>query len=66
MSPLSADKLDEISRIIGNIEAEVRGLSASVDRHLRHLLQCYADYYNPASQHPSVYVVEGNRLCCSG
>jgi putative transposase len=23
-------------------------------------------FYNPASQHPFVYVVEGNRLCCSG
>jgi len=23
-------------------------------------------FYNPASQHPSVYVVEGNRLGCSG
>ena len=26
------------------------------ERHLRHVLCCYMDYYNPASQHPSVYV----------
>ena len=26
----------------------------------------YLDFYNPASQHPSVYVVEENRLGCSG
>ena len=24
---------------------------------------CYLDFYNPASQHPSVYVVEEKRLC---
>jgi putative transposase len=23
----------------------------------------YLDFYNPASQHPSVYVIEENRLC---
>ena len=23
----------------------------------------YADYYNPASKHPSVYVIEENRFC---
>jgi len=26
----------------------------------------YLDFYNPASQRPSVYVVEGNKFCCSG
>jgi putative transposase len=26
----------------------------------------YLDFYNPASQHPSGYVVEGKRLCWSG
>ena len=29
-------------------------------------LEDWRRYYNLASQHPSVYVVEGNRLCCSG
>jgi hypothetical protein len=33
------------------------------ERHLRHLLQSYATYYNRASEHPSVYVVEEKRLC---
>ena len=27
---------------------------------------CYLDFYNPASQHPSVYAVEEKRLCCLG
>jgi hypothetical protein len=26
----------------------------------------YLHFYNPASQHPSVYVIEGNRVCCAG
>src|SRR5215467_14193365 len=26
----------------------------------------YLDFYNPASQHPSGYVVEGKKLCWSG
>jgi hypothetical protein len=26
-------------------------------------LKAYADYYNHASEHPSVYVVEENRFC---
>jgi putative transposase len=32
----------------------------------RVLIAQWRRHYNPASQHPSVYVVEGNRLCCSG
>jgi transposase InsO family protein len=35
-------------------------------RHLQRILTSYSCYYNRALQHPSVYVVEGNRLCCSG
>ena len=31
--------------------------------HLRRILKSYADYYNRASEHPSVYVVEEKRLC---
>jgi hypothetical protein len=31
--------------------------------HLRQVLKSYADYYNRASEHPSVYVVEEKRLC---
>ena len=33
------------------------------ERHLRHVLLSYMDYYNRASEHPSVYVVEEKRLC---
>jgi putative transposase len=29
----------------------------------RRSIGCYLDFYNSASQHPSVYVVEENRLC---
>jgi hypothetical protein len=31
--------------------------------HLRRILKSYALYYNRASEHPSVYVVEEKRLC---
>ena len=31
--------------------------------HLRHVLLSYMDYYNCASEHPSVYVVEEKRFC---
>jgi hypothetical protein len=31
--------------------------------HLRRILKSYAHYYNRASEHPSVYVVEEKRLC---
>ena len=33
------------------------------ERHLRHVLLSYKDYYNRASEHPPVYVVEEKRLC---
>jgi hypothetical protein len=33
------------------------------ERHLRHVLLSYMNYYNRASEHPSVYVVEEKRLC---
>jgi hypothetical protein len=35
----------------------------ALERHLRHVLLSYMDYYNRASEHPSVYVVEEKRLC---
>jgi hypothetical protein len=31
--------------------------------HLRQILQSYGRYYNPASQHPSVYVIGEKRFC---
>jgi hypothetical protein len=33
------------------------------ERHLRHVLLSYMHYYNSASQHPSVYVIEGKSVC---
>ena len=51
-------------RLIGSIRREcldhiiIRG-----EAHLRRVLKSYADYYNGASEHPSVYVVEGKRFC---
>jgi hypothetical protein len=33
------------------------------EAHLSRILQSYARYYNRASEHPSVYVVEEKRLC---
>jgi hypothetical protein len=33
------------------------------EMHLRRVLKSYARYYNRASEHPSVYVVEEKRLC---
>jgi len=33
------------------------------EAHLRRILKSYARYYNRASEHPSVYVVEEKRLC---
>jgi len=33
------------------------------EAHLRRILSAYAVYYNRASQHPLVYVIEVNRLC---
>jgi hypothetical protein len=51
-------------RLVGSIRREcldhiiIRG-----EAHLRRVLKSYADYYNRASEHPSVYVVEEKRLC---
>ena len=51
-------------RLIGSIRREcldhVIVLGAA---HLRRILKNYATYYNRASEHPSVYVVEEKRLC---
>ena len=30
------------------------------------IIETWQRHYYPASQHPSVYVTKGNRLCCSG
>jgi transposase InsO family protein len=51
-------------RLIGSIRREcIDHVVVFGERHLRHVLLSYKDYYNGASEHPSVYVVEEKRLC---
>jgi transposase InsO family protein len=51
-------------RVIGSIRREcLDHVVVFGERHLRHLLRSYATYYNPASEHPSVYVIEEKRFC---
>ena len=51
-------------RLIGSIRREcLDHIIVSGEAHLRRILISYADYYNRASEHPSVYVVEEKRLC---
>jgi transposase InsO family protein len=51
-------------RLIGSIRRECMDhILVLGETHLRRVLKSYADYYNRASEHPSVYVVEEKRLC---
>src|SRR6201995_5565478 len=51
-------------RAIGSIRREcLDHVVVFGECHLRHLLLSYMKYYNRASEHPSVYVVEEKRLC---
>jgi transposase InsO family protein len=51
-------------RLIGSIRREcIDHIVIFGERHLRHVLLSYMGYYNRASEHPSVYVVEEKRLC---
>jgi len=51
-------------RLIGSIRREcLNHVIVLGELHLRRILKSYADYYNRASEHPSVYVVEEKRLC---
>jgi hypothetical protein len=51
-------------RLIGSIRREcLDHIIVLGEAHLRRILRSYADYYNRASEHPSVYVVEEKRLC---
>jgi hypothetical protein len=53
-----------VERLIGSIRREcVDHIIVLGEVHLRRILQSYARYYNRASEHPSVYVVEEKRLC---
>jgi hypothetical protein len=51
-------------RLIGSIRREcVDHIIVLGEAHLCRILKSYASYYNRASEHPSVYVVEEKRLC---
>jgi transposase InsO family protein len=51
-------------RLIGSIRREcLDHVIVLGEPHLRRILKSYARYYNRASEHPSVYVVEEKRLC---
>ena len=51
-------------RLIGSIRRECLDYIIVLgEAHLRRILKSYALYYNRASEHPSVYVVEEKRLC---
>ena len=51
-------------RLIGSIRREcLDHVIVLGEAHLRRILRSYACYYNRASEHPSVYVVEEKRLC---
>ena len=51
-------------RLFGSIRREcLDHIIVLGEAHLRRILKSYADYYNRASEHPSVYVVEEKRLC---
>ncbi len=51
-------------RLIGSIRREcLDHIIVLGEVHLRRVLKFYADYYNRALEHPSVYVVEEKRLC---
>src|SRR4249920_4267689 len=63
-SPRSPWQNGYAERLIGSIRREcLDHVIVFSERHLRHLLLCYMKYYNRASEHPSVYVVEEKRLC---
>jgi transposase InsO family protein len=51
-------------RLIGSIRREcIDHVVALGEEHLRRVLHSYASYYNCASEHPSVYVIEEKRFC---
>jgi transposase InsO family protein len=63
-SPRSPWQNAYAERLIGSIRREcLDHIVVFGERHLRHVLLSYMGYYNRASEHPSVYVVEEKRLC---
>ena len=63
-SGTSLSRLRYAERLIGSVRREcLDHVIIFGERHLRQVLLSYKDYYNRASEHPSVYVVEEKRLC---
>jgi hypothetical protein len=63
-APRSPWQNGHTERLIGSIRREcLDHVVVFGERHLRHVLLSYMQYYNRASEHPSVYVVEEKRLC---
>src|ERR1700730_10452251 len=64
IAPASPWQNGVVERLIGSIRREcVDHIIVLGEAHLRRILKSYARYYNRASEHPSVYVVEEKRLC---
>ena len=64
IAPASPWQNGYAERLIGSIRREcLDHVIVMSEAHLRKILRAYALYYNRASQHPSVYVVEAKRFC---
>ena len=64
IAPRSPWQNGHAERLIGSIRREcLDHIVILGESHLRRVLKAYAAYYNPASEHPSVYVIEENRFC---
>ncbi len=64
IAPRSPWQNGHAERLIGSIRREcLNHIIVFDEAHLRRILAAYAGYYNPASEHPSVYVIEENRFC---
>jgi transposase InsO family protein len=63
-APRSPWQNGHAERLIGSIRREcLDHIVVFGEAHLRQILAAYTGYYNPASEHPSVYVIEENRFC---
>jgi transposase InsO family protein len=63
-APRSPWQNGHAERLIGSIRREcLNHIVVFGEAYLRRILAAYTGYYNPASKHPSVYVIEENRFC---
>jgi len=64
IAPASPWQNAYVERLIGSIRREcIDHVIILGEAHLRRIMSRYASYYKHTSQHPSVYVIEENRLC---